>query len=155
MPIPRAAPTVERVAEPMPPIRIALLGSGIFARDAHLPAIQALGNLVSNAIKYSDRGGPIRLIVGREGDEAIVRVQDAGVGIPPEMLADVFEMFTQVDRSLERSQGGLGVGLAIVKRLVELHGGNVEAKSEGAGRGSEFVIRLPVVPPETLEKSAS
>jgi CheY-like chemotaxis protein len=76
------------------------------------------------------------------------------MGIPPEMLAEVFEMFTQVDRSLERSEGGLGVGLAIVKRLVELHGGRVAAQSEGVGRGSEFTIRLPIAPPAAPEQSA-
>ena len=106
---------------------------------------QALCNLLSNAAKYSDPGGRIWLTVEREGNEAVLRVRDAGVGIPPEMLPRVFDLFWQVDRSLEKSQGGLGVGLSIVKQLVEMHGGRVEAHSEGYGRGSEFVIRLPVV----------
>ena len=75
----------------------------------------------------------------------MVTVKDTGVGIPPDKLASIFEMFTQVDRSLERSQGGLGIGLTLVKRLVEMHGGTVEARSDGPGRGSEFVVRLPVL----------
>ena len=75
----------------------------------------------------------------------MVTVKDTGIGIPPDMLASIFEMFTQVDRSLERSQGGLGIGLTLVKRLVEMHGGSVEAFSEGPGRGSEFVVRLPIL----------
>jgi PAS domain S-box-containing protein len=106
---------------------------------------QVLCNLLNNAAKYSDRGSSISLTVERDGGEAVIRVKDAGVGIPPDMLARVFDLFTQVDRSLEKSQGGLGVGLSIVKRLVELHGGNVEARSEGYGKGSEFVVRLPVL----------
>src|SRR6185437_3137831 len=80
-----------------------------------------------------------------QGSDAVVSVRDTGVGIPAPMLPKVFEMFTQVDRSLERSQGGLGIGLSLVKRLVEMHGGSVEASSEGHGMGSEFVVRLPVV----------
>jgi signal transduction histidine kinase/ActR/RegA family two-component response regulator len=106
---------------------------------------QALCNLLHNAVKYSDRGSRIWLTVEREGDEAVARVKDCGIGIPPEMLPRVFDMFWQVDRSLEKSQGGLGVGLAIVKQLVEMHGGKVEAHSEGYGTGSEFIVRLPVV----------
>jgi PAS domain S-box-containing protein len=106
---------------------------------------QAITNLLNNAVKYSDRGTRILLTVEHEGTEAVIRVKDAGVGIPADMLPRIFDMFTQVDRSLEKSQGGLGVGLTIVKRLVEMHGGSVEASSEGPGRGSEFVIRLPVV----------
>ena len=75
----------------------------------------------------------------------MVTVRDNGVGIPPEMLPHVFDMFTQIDRSLERSQGGLGIGLSLVRRLVEMHGGSVEARSAGHGLGSEFVVRLPVI----------
>ena len=74
----------------------------------------------------------------------MIRVRDTGIGIPAEMLPRIFEMFSQVDRSLERSQGGLGIGLTLVQRLVEMHGGTVEARSEGLGQGSEFVVRLPV-----------
>jgi signal transduction histidine kinase len=106
---------------------------------------QAVANLLNNAAKYMEEGGQIWLTAEREGEEAVIRVRDRGVGIPPEMLSRVFELFTQLDRSLDRSEGGLGVGLALVRGLVELHGGSVEALSEGSGRGSELVVRLPVV----------
>jgi PAS domain S-box-containing protein len=106
---------------------------------------QAICNLLSNAAKYSDPGTPVRLSVRREGAEAVIRVRDQGVGIPADQLPRVFEMFMQLERTLERSQGGLGVGLTIVKRLAEMHGGGVEARSEGLGKGSEFIIRLPAV----------
>jgi len=106
---------------------------------------QVFANLLNNAAKYTQKGGgDIRLAVEPLGREVAVRVSDNGVGIPAPMLPQVFEMFTQVDRSLERTQGGLGIGLSIVKRLVEMHGGTVEARSEGSGRGSEFVVVLPV-----------
>jgi CheY-like chemotaxis protein len=106
---------------------------------------QALSNLLVNAAKYTDRGGRIRLTAERQGSDAVVTVADTGVGIPAEMLPHVFDLFTQVDGSTGRSQGGLGIGLALVKRLVEMHGGSIDARSEGVGRGSEFVARLPVV----------
>lgn len=115
---------------------------------------QTVCNLLTNAVKYSDPGSPVRLTARREGDEAVVSVADEGAGIPPDMLGKVFDMFTQVDRTLEKSQGGLGVGLGIVKRLVELHGGTVEARSEGPGKGSEFVVRLPLAPPPGEAQSA-
>ncbi len=106
---------------------------------------QAVCNLVSNASKFSDRRSRIWLTVEREGAEAVIRVKDNGVGIPAPMLSKVFDMFTQVDRSLEKVHGGLGIGLSLVKGLVEMHAGSVEARSEGPGMGSEFIIRLPVV----------
>src|SRR5262249_22197405 len=108
---------------------------------------QVLANLLNNAAKYTEPGGRIALRVERNGGEAIVRVRDNGIGIDPELLPRVFELFTQAERSLDRSQGGLGIGLTLVRRLVELHGGTVEAQSEGVGRGSEFTIRLPLAPP--------
>ena len=103
------------------------------------------GNLLNNASKYTEPGGHIWLTAERQGSDVVVSVRDTGIGIPPDKLPRVFEMFTQVDRSLERSQGGLGIGLTLVKRLVEMHGGTVEARSDGPGRGSEFVVRLPVL----------
>jgi PAS domain S-box-containing protein len=105
---------------------------------------QAIGNLLQNAAKYTPHGGHIRLSVERENDEAVVRISDNGVGIPPHMLEQIFEMFRQVDQSLDRAHGGLGLGLTLVKRLVELHGGSVEAFSPGEGQGSEFIVRLPL-----------
>ena len=106
---------------------------------------QVFLNLLNNAAKYSARGGHIQLNVEREGSDVVVTVKDTGIGIAADQLPRIFEMFMQVDRSLEKSQGGLGIGLTLVKRLVEMHGGRVEAKSEGPGKGSEFVVRLPVV----------
>ena len=107
---------------------------------------QVFANLLNNAAKYTPPGGHIRLMAERQGEEVVVKVSDTGIGIPDDMLPRVFEMFTQVDRSLERSQGGLGIGLSLVRGLVELHGGSVEAKSDGPGRGSEFSVRLAVHP---------
>ena len=107
---------------------------------------QVLVNLLNNAAKYTRPGGEIALIAEREGDEAVVLVRDNGVGITAELLPKVFDLFTQADASLDRSQGGLGIGLTLVKNLVELHGGRVTARSEGPDRGSEFVVRLPAMP---------
>jgi PAS domain S-box-containing protein len=106
---------------------------------------QILANLLNNAAKYTREGGRIQVAAEREGDEAVISVQDSGIGIAPEMLPRVFDMFAQVDRSMERAQGGLGIGLALVKRLVEMHGGSVSAASGGADRGCRFVVRLPLV----------
>jgi signal transduction histidine kinase/CheY-like chemotaxis protein len=107
---------------------------------------QVLSNLLNNAAQYTAARGKISLEVARAGDEAIVRVRDNGVGIPAENVSSIFELFAQVDRSLHREHGGLGIGLNLVRRLVEKHGGSVEARSEGTNRGSEFVVRLPALP---------
>jgi len=111
---------------------------------------QAVVNLLTNAAKYTNEGGHIWLTLDREGDHAVLRVRDNGVGITPELLPHVFDLFTQDERSLDRAQGGLGIGLSLVRRLVELHGGTVEATST-RGAGSEFVVRLPMAsaPPAT------
>lgn len=106
---------------------------------------QVFANLLNNAAKYSDREGNIWLSAERQGSDVVVSVKDSGIGIPAEQLDDIFDMFSQVDRSLERAQGGLGIGLTLVRRLVEMHDGRVEARSEGVGRGAEFLVRLPVV----------
>jgi CheY-like chemotaxis protein len=103
---------------------------------------QVIGNLLHNAAKFTDRGGSIQLSVSRERDEAVIRVRDNGIGIPAEHLGRLFDMFVQVDTSVERSRDGLGIGLTLVKRLVELHGGTIQAHSDGPGRGSEFTVRL-------------
>ena len=106
-----------------------------------------MANLLNNAAKYTDRGGRIALTADREGDEAVVRVRDNGIGLSAEMLPRVFDLFAQEDRSLDRSQGGLGIGLTLVRSLVQLHGGSISAESPGPGLGSEFTIRLPASPP--------
>ena len=105
---------------------------------------QVLANLLNNAAKYTEPGGRISLAAERDGDEAVVRVCDNGIGIDADLLPHVFELFTQADCSLDRSQGGLGIGLTVVHRLVELHGGRVTACSGGVGRGSEFLVHLPL-----------
>jgi PAS domain S-box-containing protein len=116
---------------------------------------QVFLNLLNNAAKYTPQGGHIWLNVERAKGEAVVRVRDSGVGIAAEMLPRIFELFTQVDGSLERSHGGLGIGLSLVRRLVEMHGGTVEARSEGLGRGSEFLVRLPILDQPPQEQPVS
>ena len=106
---------------------------------------QVFLNLLNNAAKYSEQGGHIWLTAERQGSDVVVSVKDKGIGIAADQLPQIFEMFSQVNRSLEKAQGGLGIGLSLVKRLVEMHGGRIEAKSDGPGQGSEFIVRLPVV----------
>lgn len=112
---------------------------------------QVFANLLNNAAKYTNNGGHIRVLVRRDGDSALVAVRDDGIGIPADMLPKVFDMFTQVDRSLEKAQGGLGIGLSIAKQLIEMHGGSIEANSAGLGRGSEFRVRLSLAQPSTMD----
>jgi CheY-like chemotaxis protein len=123
---------------------------------------QVFANLLNNAAKYTPRNGTISITAEEHGNSVAVRVSDNGIGIPGELLPKVFEMFMQVDKSLERAQGGLGIGLSIVKRLVEMHEGTVEAHSKGAGHGSVFIVRLPTVetpadaePPAVAEGNAA
>jgi CheY-like chemotaxis protein len=106
---------------------------------------QVLANLLNNAAKYTDVGGRIRLDLDSRDGEVCIHIRDTGVGIPDHLLPRVFDLFMQGDRSLDRAQGGLGIGLTLVRSLVELHGGRVEVHSEGLGRGSDFVVHLPVL----------
>jgi PAS domain S-box-containing protein len=108
--------------------------------------VQVLSNLLNNAAKYTPSGGRVTLAAWREDGHAVVAVSDSGIGIPPDAIGSVFEMFTQVRGSLDRAQGGLGIGLSLVRRLVELHGGRVSAFSAGRGQGSTFTVRLPLHP---------
>jgi PAS domain S-box-containing protein len=118
---------------------------------------QVLSNLLTNAAKYTETGGHIWLTAERQGDEVVLSVRDTGIGVAVEHLPRLFEMFSQAEPALERSQGGLGIGLALVKGLVELHGGSIEAQSAGPGKGSEFIVRMPVAdssvpePPESAQ----
>jgi CheY-like chemotaxis protein len=105
---------------------------------------QVVANLLNNAAKYTDQGGEIALAARIVDDKVVISVKDNGIGIPVEDLNRIFDMFTQMDHTLERSEGGLGIGLTLVRRIVEMHGGEVEAHSNGSGTGSEFIVRLPL-----------
>jgi CheY-like chemotaxis protein/anti-sigma regulatory factor (Ser/Thr protein kinase) len=109
---------------------------------------QVVGNLLANAAKFTEPGGHVSVTIDRVGESATIRVRDDGVGIAPDVLRTLFEPFTQADRTLHRARGGLGLGLALVKGIVELHGGRATARSEGEGRGAEFTISLPIAAEE-------
>jgi CheY-like chemotaxis protein len=115
--------------------------------------VQVISNLLNNAAKYTEPGGDIRLQVTREENEAVISVRDNGKGIPPEMLSRIFDLFTQVNPTIDRGHGGLGLGLTLVRRLAEMHGGAVEARSDGPGQGSEFRLRLPLLTSDTAPSS--
>ncbi len=116
---------------------------------------QVIVNLISNARKYTDRGGRIEITVDQDGNRLVLRVRDDGIGIAPEMLSRVFDLFAQAERALDRSHGGLGVGLTVAQRIVELHSGRIEARSDGIGRGAELIVYLPIAPSPTGAVSAS
>ena len=116
---------------------------------------QVVGNLLNNASKFTDKGGHVWLTIEQEGEQAVIRVKDNGIGIDAENLLRIFEMFAQVDTSLERSRDGLGIGLTLVKTLVEMHGGTVDVRSDGIGRGSEFTVRLPILSDTSIRLSAA
>jgi CheY-like chemotaxis protein len=110
---------------------------------------QVFNNLLNNACKFTESPGVVSITAEVAGGDAVVVVKDTGIGISSENLGSIFEMFEQIDKRLERTRGGLGIGLTLVRRLVELHGGAITAESEGVGRGSQFVVKLPVVQPAT------
>ncbi|MDI1276332.1 PAS domain S-box protein [Methylobacter sp.] len=112
----------------------------------HVRLAQVLSNLLNNAAKYTGEGGKIMLSVMREGSDAVIEIKDTGIGISPDILPQIFDLFTQADHTLAHSQGGLGIGLTLVRQLVEIHGGTVTAASEGIGQGSTFTVRLPALP---------
>jgi PAS domain S-box-containing protein len=126
-------------------LAVALPAAPLWVHADPVRLAQVFANLISNAAKYTRSPGHLRIVAERQGDEVVVSVKDDGVGIPAEMLPHLFELFSQGERASEQVQGGLGVGLALVRGLVHLHGGGVEAKSEGRDRGSEFIVRLPAV----------
>jgi signal transduction histidine kinase/ActR/RegA family two-component response regulator len=125
------------LAVQLPPEHLAVHGDGV-------RLAQVFSNLLNNAAKYTDPHGTIEVAARRDGDAVVVSVKDSGTGIPADMLPRVFELFTQVDGATNRAHGGLGIGLTLVKNLVEMHGGSIDAKSDGPGKGSEFVVRLPL-----------
>jgi signal transduction histidine kinase len=153
------APAVQQAVEAARPfyeergieLTITLPGQPVHVNGDIARLAQIVGNLLHNAAKFTARGGKVALVVGRDGERVSVRVKDNGIGIAAGALTSIFTMFTQADTSLEREHGGLGIGLALVKSFVELHGGGVEAHSGGPGTGSEFVVHLPVLPPEPGE----
>jgi signal transduction histidine kinase len=146
------APVVNQAVEAIRPLCerlaheliIVLPSTPLFVHGDQVRLAQIVGNLLNNACKFTDPGGQIRLTLEQEGEQAVLRVRDTGIGLATDELSRIFDIFAQVDRSLERARDGLGLGLALVKNLVKLHGGTVEARSAGPGQGSEFVVRLPL-----------
>jgi signal transduction histidine kinase/CheY-like chemotaxis protein len=120
-------------------------GGGVFVQGDPMRLEQIIGNLLTNAVKYTSTGGRVDVYVERDGGAAILRVKDTGVGIEPLRIDRIFGLFTQAENTIGRSQGGMGIGLSLVRSLVELHGGSVAARSDGIGMGSEFTVRLPAV----------
>lgn len=131
--------------------RIDLVSEPVWVNGDLVRLEQIVGNLASNALKFTRGDGVVSIFVGTEGNDAVLRVADQGVGIPPEMLPKIFDLFVQAHHTIDRSRGGLGIGLTLVKRLAEMHGGSVHAASEGEGRGSTFTVRLPVAMAPKLE----
>lgn len=137
---------------------VAIAAEPLWVEADRARLVQIVVNLLNNAAKYTEHGGRVSLTVEREAVEAVLRVRDTGIGIPPAVLPHVFEWFTQGEWSLEHERGGLGIGLALVRRLVELHGGSITAVSAGEGQGSEFAVRLPLVsavPPASAGRADS
>jgi CheY-like chemotaxis protein len=147
------APVVNHALETIRPlgdslgheITITLPPKRLYVAGDPVRLAQVVGNLLNNACKFTDRGGRIWLTVEEEGDQAVVRVRDTGIGLGADQLGGIFELFAQVDTSLERARDGLGLGLTLVKKLVEMHNGTIEARSAGLEQGSEFVVRLPLL----------
>jgi CheY-like chemotaxis protein/anti-sigma regulatory factor (Ser/Thr protein kinase) len=128
---------------------VAKPAGAVYVRGDRTRLVQAISNVIHNAVKYTDSGGQIHLEVLDSDDQVAIRVQDNGTGISADLLPHLFDLFVQSQRTLDRSQGGLGIGLSVVKRLIEMHHGSVEAASQGIGKGSTFTMRLPrIAPPE-------
>jgi PAS domain S-box-containing protein len=135
-------------------LRVILPAEPLFLHADPVRLTQVFANLLNNSCKYTPAGGRLQMSAERDGDQAVVRVKDSGAGIPADQLEKIFNMFNQVDRSPERAQGGLGIGLTLVRRLAEMHGGSVHARSDGPGKGSEFIVRLPALAqPPRAQKS--
>jgi signal transduction histidine kinase/CheY-like chemotaxis protein len=147
------APMIRQAAETCRPmaecarheITLTLPPQPLYLNADPIRLTQVFSNLLDNACKFTKDAGRISLSVERQGSDVVVAVKDNGIGISRDKIDSIFELFSQVDRTLEKSQGGLGIGLTLVKRLVELHGGSIEVRSEGLGKGSEFIVRLPLV----------
>jgi two-component system, sensor histidine kinase len=128
----------------------------VYVNGDHARLVQCVANILTNSGKYTDAGGEIRVEMRADGGQAVITVTDNGVGIPAELLPRIFDLFVQSNRSLDRSQGGLGIGLSLVRRLIEMHGGRVSAASDGPGSGARFVVILPVIacPPEMRDEQS-
>ena len=128
----------------------------VYVNGDHARLVQCIANILTNSGKYTDPGGEIRVEMRNDGSRAVITITDNGVGIPTELLPQIFDLFVQSNRSLDRSQGGLGIGLSVVRRLIEMHGGRVSAASDGPGRGARFELMLPVIapPPEMREEQS-
>jgi two-component system, sensor histidine kinase len=135
--------------------RIDLVSEPVWVSGDAVRLEQIVGNLISNALKFTRGDGVVSLFVGREGDDAVLRVADHGVGIPAEALPTIFDLFVQAHHTIDRSRGGLGIGLTLVRRLAELHGGGVDATSDGEGKGATFTVRLPTIAAPQAESVAS
>ena len=122
-----------------------LPGEALYVEGDPTRLEQIVTNLLNNAAKYTEPGGQIAVTLSREADQAVLRVSDTGIGITPEMQTNIFDLFVQADRSLDRARGGLGIGLTLVRSLVELHGGTISVFSSGPGQGSTFTVKFPVV----------
>ena len=126
-------------------LELDIIDAPLRVRADRMRMAQVLSNLLNNAAKYTESGGTVTLAIGKDGSHAVVRVRDTGLGIAADVLPQIFDLFTQFDRTAERSQGGLGIGLALVEQLLHLHDGTVTAHSDGLNQGSEFVVRLALV----------
>jgi two-component system, sensor histidine kinase len=135
--------------------RLDLVSEPVWVSGDPVRLEQIVGNLVSNALKFTRGDGAISVFVGRDGDDAVLRIADQGVGIPTDMLPKIFDLFVQAHHTIDRSRGGLGIGLTLVRRLAELHGGSVSAASDGDGRGSTFTVRMPTVAAPRVDDSAT
>ncbi len=131
--------------------RLHLVSEPVWVSGDPVRLEQIVGNLVSNALKFTRGEGMVSIFVGCEGDDAVLRVADQGIGIPSDMLPKIFDLFVQAHHTIDRTRGGLGIGLTLVRRLAELHGGSVQAASEGDGRGSTFTVRIPTVAAPKVE----
>jgi PAS domain S-box-containing protein len=134
------------INQPTPALTVSLPSEVIWVNADAIRLEEVVVNLLNNAAKYTPKDGHIWLSVQKESEEMVLSVKDNGIGIAPDFLPQIFDLFAQAQRSLDRSDGGLGVGLTLVRKLVQMHGGNIQARSKGLGRGSEFTVRLPVLP---------
>jgi CheY-like chemotaxis protein len=139
------------INQPTHALTVSLPSEAIWVNADAIRLEEVIVNLLNNAAKYTPKDGHIWLSVKKEGEEMVLSVKDNGIGIAPDFLPQIFDLFAQAQRSLDRSEAGLGVGLTLVRKLVQMHGGNIQARSAGLGKGSEFIVRLPALPSQTVQ----